>query len=88
MKTKIVMLETQAGSENGYDVKHYFKGKSYYVGDDLLENFFTMGICKIIEEYDDGFISPIDGYEVEKTVSYDNKAIEPQKRGRGRPPKR
>lgn len=83
MQTKVVMLETRPGSENGYDVKHYVKGRQYMVGDFLLETFILDGCVKIVEENNDGFIEPIDAVPNVITVNPN----EPQKRGRGRPRK-
>jgi len=84
MKTKVVMLETHPGSENGYDVKFYVKGRQYYVGDFLLEAFILQGCVRVIDENTDGFLEPI---EMNPPVVIDNKAIGIEKRGRGRPKK-
>ena len=83
MQTKVMMLETRPGSENGYDVKHYVKGRHYMVGDFLLETFILDGCVKIIDENNDGFIEPIDTVSKVITVNPNDT----QKRGRGRPRK-
>lgn len=83
---KVVMLETKPGSEDGLRVKMYMKGRQYEIGDFLLESFILMGCVKLIEENNDGFLEPIDGYQT-PAENYSNKAIEPMKRGRGRPKK-
>lgn len=83
---KVIMLETKPGSEDGLRVKMYMKGRQYEIGDFLLESFILMDCAKLIEENNDGFLEPIDGYQT-PAENYRNKAIEPMKRGRGRPRK-
>lgn len=85
MPTTVVMLETHPGSENGYDVKFYVKGRRYKIGDFLLEAFILQGCVRVIDENNDGFLEPIE-YSPSPVV-IDNKAIGEQKRGRGRPRK-
>jgi len=73
---KIIMLQTQYGSQNGYDGKYYLKGRHYEVSDFLLESFLRMGVAKILnDEWQASF-------EVPEEPQRETKIIEPKRRGR------
>jgi hypothetical protein len=84
MKSRVRMLESRIGSDNGYTVSHYIKGRIYEISDFLLEAFILGGSVELLDTPpDDGFIDPLEfgGHDEEA------KGTEPQKRGRGRPKK-
>jgi hypothetical protein len=48
--TRIIMLKTQAGTENGFTITSYESGQEYEVSDSLLKAFVSLGCCEIVTE--------------------------------------
>jgi len=87
MANRVRMLESRLGSEDGYTVKRFMRGRVYEVSDFLLEAFILGGSVEIIDSPpDDGFIEPYD-YGGHNEDGYETKVVTPEKRGPGRPRK-